>query len=145
MRLLSPDLVIVLPATSVAEQPRVLSSSRAGLVKVLDDHDYEARKLIAKETQRTYRLIESRFTGTGQRGSDNRWWVGRTIVVCKWIVPRPSQRDQVLLARFSKRWLASDLAGLATAIRQCAVTSQVDLPDADVRPLLEAARSGSFA
>lgn len=144
MILLSPDLVIVLPATSVAEQPRVLSSSRAGPVKVLDDRDYEARKLIAKETQRTYRLIESRVTGTGQRGSDNRWWVGRTSVVCQWIVPRDSQRDQVLLARFSKRWLTSDLVGLARAIRQCAVTSQVDLPDADVRPLLEAARSGSF-
>jgi hypothetical protein len=144
MGFLSQDLVVVLPSISVAQPARVLSSSRGGAVKVLDDRDHVARKLIEKETQRTYRLIESRATTTGRRGSGSRWWIGRITIVCQWVIANEAGRDQVLLARFSRRWLVQDVPGLARAIRRCSEASSINLLLEDTQSVLEAVRKVSL-
>jgi hypothetical protein len=136
----SREVVMVLPATSVSDVVHVVKGSATGGVRSLDDLDFRARQLQAKEVRRTYQVLESRTTRTGTTGSGARWWLSRTTVVCQWLVPRHAARDRVVLARFDRRWLETGEPSLADAIEHCADHFGLHIPRDDIDHLLSRAR-----
>lgn len=132
----SHEVVVVLPAVSVAEPVRVLSFTSFGGVRYLDGRDHPSRKFMEKQVRRTYRVVESRITTTGRTGEGCRWWLVRSTVVCQWVIPRPKERDRVLLARFNRRWLESQDPALVAAIQRCAKFAGLELDPTEVNDLL---------
>lgn len=141
-----PQIIVVIPATSVTNGPQVFLCRRGGTPTRLSQSD----DALAFESyaQRTYAEIAGRRStgGSGPSHSESRWWIGRRSSVVKWVIPMQEARDAVLLARFHTWWLKElpELNYLTGAIVACAELAGLPLLFADACAVLEQARRDAY-